>query len=122
MGRTVDDYVGSLAGWQAETVRTLRGTIMAVGGLSESVKWGHPVYEADGPVCLLKAHKSHVTLGFWRGAEMRDLHDRLEPHGSFLMASIKLQGSDAIDAARVGRLVAAGVALNRLKGDPTKAV
>lgn len=118
MGKSVDDYIAGLSGWRAETVEHLRRDILAVGLTSEAFKWGHPIYESDGPVCLIQAHKAHVTFGFWRGAEMQDLAPRLVPHGSFLMASIKLSAEDRIAAAAVRDLVERGVALNRSKGSP----
>ena len=120
MAKTVDEYVAGLSGWQAEAVAALRRDILAAGGVTEAFKWGHPVYEAGGPVCLVKAHKAHVTFALWRGAEMTALEPRLEPSGSFQMASIKLDRPGQIGADQVGRLVAAGIALNREKGDPLK--
>jgi hypothetical protein len=120
MGRTVDDYVGALSGWQALTTAALRRDILAATGVAETLKWNHPVYVSEGPVCLIQAHKAHVSLGFWRGAEMLALDGRLVPQGSFLMASIKLGATDKMDPDQVRRLVEAGVALNREKGDPLK--
>lgn len=121
MAKTVDDYLAGLSGWQAQTVAALRREISATGEVAEILKWGHPVWEAGGPVCLVQAHKAHVTLGFWRGQEMLELDPRLKPGGSFKMASIKLTAADQIEAGQVRRLVARGVALNREKGDPLKA-
>jgi len=121
MAKTVDEYIAALSGWQAQAAAELRRGILAAGGVTEAFKWGHPVYEAGGPVALFKAHKAHVTFGLWRGAEMTELDARLEPSGSFRMASIKLQEAGGIGTDEVTRLVAAGIALNREKGDPTKA-
>ncbi|GLS31172.1 hypothetical protein SAMN04488498_1215 [Mesorhizobium albiziae] len=120
MSKKVDDYIAGLSGWQAAVAAMLRREILATGAVSEDFKWGHPIYEAGGAVALFKAHKAHVTLGFWRGAEMTDLDARLEPSGSFKMASITLKGPGEIDGADIGKLVAAGVALNRERGDPMK--
>lgn len=120
MGSKVDEYVAGLSGWQAEAVSALRRDILAAGGVTESFKWGHPVYEAGGPVCLVRAHKGHVTFGLWRGAQMKELDARLEEGGSFRMASIKLRAPGEIGGEQVRRLVAAGVALNREHGDPLK--
>jgi len=68
---------------------------------------GHPVYEAGGPVCLFKAQKDHVTLGFWRGADMTGLEPRLVPHGGFQMASIKITKPGEIEDADIAPWVAA---------------
>lgn len=120
MANKVDDYLAGLAGWQAEVAAALRRAILAAGGVTEDFKWGHPVYEAGGPVCLFKAHKDHVTLGFWRGADMTALEPRLVPHGGFQMASIKVTRPGEIGDAEIARLVASGIKLNREKGDPLK--
>ncbi|MGO4449191.1 DUF1801 domain-containing protein [Phyllobacterium sp. TAF24] len=120
MAKTVDDYIAGLGGWQAEAVVALRRDILSVEGITETFKWGHPVYESNGPVCLFKAHKSHVAFSLWRGAEMKSLEPKLDESGSFLMASLKLQGPGEIKTAIVRKLVTAGVALNAEKGDPTK--
>lgn len=117
MGKTVDDFVAALTGWQARAVQDLRRDILAA-GTTEALKWGHPVYQSDGPVCLIQSHKAHVTFGFWRGAEMLSLDPRLVPHGSFEMASIKLTAEGQITAEQVKALVEHGMALNRQKGDP----
>jgi len=122
MTKTVDEYVAALAGWRAVVVTELRRNILDAGNVTEAFKWGHPVYEASGPVCLIKAHSGHVTFGFWRGALMADLDARLVPHGGFEMASIKLKGPGEIAAADVKRLVLAGVALNLERGNPLRLV
>jgi hypothetical protein len=118
MAKTVDEYIAGLGGWQADLAKGLQRDILAAGGVSEAFKWGHPVYEAGGPVVLFKAHKAHVTLGFWRGQEMAALDPRLEANGSFHMASIKLEEGDAISGAEIAALVKRGIALNAEKGDP----
>lgn len=118
--RNVDDQIAGLTSWQGATVATLQREILAAGEVAETFKWGHPLWEAGGPICLVKAQKAHVTFGFWRGHEMAGLDPRLEPGGSFKMASIKLTGPGQITPDQVGRLVAAGIALNREKGDPLK--
>ncbi len=119
MANKVDDYIARLDGWQAQVAAELRQQILAVGGVAETFKWGQPVYESgQGPVCLIKAHKGHVTFGLWRGQQMADPDKRLIPMGSFKMADIKLKGPGEISAAEVRRLVEAGISLNEQHGDP----
>ncbi len=120
MAGKVEDYIAGLSGWQRDVVVALRQSILLAGGVEEVLKWGHPVYLAGGPVCLVKAFPGHVTLGFWRGADMRDLDDRLAPHGRYDMASFRLTGPRQLNDAEIAALVARGIALNREKGDPTK--
>ena len=120
MTKTVDQYVSGLKGWQADVGRQLRKIILgAAPELRESIKWAEPVYESNGPVCHFKAHKNHVTFGFWRGAELRKLSERLESSGS-KMAHIKITSANDVLPRDFAALVTAAVELNRSKGDPTK--
>ncbi|MBD9621643.1 DUF1801 domain-containing protein [Ensifer sp. ENS06] len=122
MTKTVNDYIAGLSGVPADVAKRLHGALLATGALTDAVKWGHPIYEAGGAVCLLKGAKDYVTFGFWRGAEMLDLDARLEKGGGKGdMAYIRLRTTDDVDDAQVARLVARGIELNRLKGDPMKA-
>lgn len=120
MSEKVDAYITGLDGWQVETARFLRSEILAAGELSEDFKWGHPMWSAGGAVCLVRGFKSYLALAFWRGAQMIDLDPRLEPSGSFKMATIKLTGPGQVTAEQVRRLVPAAIALNREHGDPMK--
>lgn len=121
MSKTVNDYIAGLSGTPADVATALHDAILAAGGTKDSVKWGHPIYEAGGPVCLVKAAKDHVTLGFWRGADMLDLDPRLaKGGGKGDMAFIKVKAVAEIEQAQVTRLVARGIALNAEKGDPFK--
>ncbi|MGE6783414.1 DUF1801 domain-containing protein [Ensifer adhaerens] len=121
MTKTVDDYIAGLSGVPADVAKRLHAALMAAGGLTDAVKWGHPIYEAGGPICLLKGAKDHVTFGFWRGGEMLDLDPRLEKGGGKGdMAYIRLRATYDVDDAQVTRLVAKAIELNRLKGDPMK--
>ena len=119
MVTSVDDYVAGLAGWQAEAVAELRAHLLAVDGLAEVWKWAEPVYEHGGPVCWIKAHKAHVTFGFWRGAALRDLDPRLQTSGA-KMAHIKLTAPGQVTADEVRRLADAGARLNAELGNPAR--
>jgi hypothetical protein len=117
----VDEYIARLDGWQAEAAKTIRTAILGASpGLIETWKWSQPVYEVTGPVCWLKAHKAHITVGFWRGVELQSVEPRLETSGK-KMAHMKIRSGEKIDSAAIQRLVQAGVALNPHKGNPAKA-
>jgi hypothetical protein len=117
----IDDYIAGLTGWQAEVAAALRKEVLAVGGITETFKWGQPVFESEyGPVCLIKANKANIGFGFWRGQQMAELDARFAPVGNFKMADIKLKGPGEIGSAEVRRLVDAGIRLNQQHGDPLK--
>jgi len=118
--RTVDAYVASLSGWQADVVRDLRQLVRsAAPSAAESIKWAQPVYEVNGPFCYIRAFKSHVNLGFWRGAELEDPEELIQTGGE-KMGHVKITSPDAVKPAAFTQLVKSAVALNFTKGDPTK--
>jgi hypothetical protein len=91
-------------------------------GLEETVKWGHLVYAANGPVLLIRAEDERVLFGFWRGRRLRAIEPRLQPGGKYEMATIELREGMTIKPAAATRLAREAVALNRALGDPTKVV
>ncbi|WP_372017927.1 DUF1801 domain-containing protein [Pseudoxanthomonas sp. 10H] len=112
-------YLATLGGWQAGCVRALRQAVLDAATLEERIRWGHLVYAANGPVCLIRAEPARVLFGFWRGQRLRAIEPRLKPGGKYEMATLELGAGDAI-AATVGRaLVTEAVALNASLGDPT---
>ena len=64
-GRAIDEksdgasspaqYVASLRGWQAATVRRLRAAVRASATVEEKIKWGNLVYFSNGPVIVIRA-------------------------------------------------------------------
>ncbi|GAA3780633.1 DUF1801 domain-containing protein [Streptomyces phyllanthi] len=83
-----------------KTRRVIDSTLPEATG---AVWHGHPTWslgEKPGqtPVCLLKAYKSYVTFGLWRGQDVTDSSGRLVP-GARRMASVKLRTVDDVDPA-----------------------
>ena len=116
----VDAYVAALPVAQQEVANRLRRLIAdAAPSARESIKWAQPVYEEKGPFAYFKAHRGHVTLGFWRGVELDGGRGVLESSGS-RMAHVKLIAVGEIDEPLVRGLVKKAVVLNREKGDPTR--
>jgi len=112
-------YVDSLDGWQRAYVQALRAASLAAAPLAESIKWGHLVYHANGPVLLIRAEPARVLFGFWRGKRLRDIEPRLRPGGKYEMATLELNESTPLEQETVDRLVREAVALNAALGDPT---
>jgi hypothetical protein len=119
--KTVDDYIASLNGWQADAVAALRRLIReAAPDAVESIKWAQPVYEDNGPFCYIKAFKSHVNFGFWRGVDIPDPQGLLQGSGD-KMRHVRLTRVEDIQTDAFRDMVRSAVRLNRTKGDPTKA-
>ena len=86
----------------------------------EVVKWGHLVYLAHGPAVLIRAEKTRVLLGFWRGQRLCAIEPRLKPGGKYEMATLVLHEETAVDPTKIDGLVRKAVSLNKALGNPTK--
>jgi hypothetical protein len=118
-GMTVDAYVVGFRDWRGEALSALRKLIReAAPDAVESIKWGQPVYELNGPFAHIKAHKNHVNFGFWRGAELTDPTGILKGTGS-RMRHVELRSLADINTAILQAMVRTAVEMNRIKGDPT---
>jgi hypothetical protein len=119
-GVTVAAYVAGFRDWRGEVLSTLRRLIHeAAPDVTESIKWGQPVFDVHGPFAHMKAFRSHVNLGFWRGAELIDPKGILKGIGS-RMRHVELRSPADIDAPTLQAMVRTAVALNHAKGDPTQ--
>ena len=100
-GMPVDRWIQlKCDGWRSIAVRKILGLVTeAVPDAVLSVKWGQPVYELSGPFAFVKAASAHVTLGFWRGAELRAYCDLLE--GGDVMRHIKIRSVAALETIDV---------------------
>jgi len=121
MAKTVDQYVGSLESDKAEILERLRTIVKeAAPDATELVKWGQPVYEDEnGPFCFIKSFRDHVNFGFWRGVDMEDPKSLLVGKGD-KMRHVKVASVDEIDADAFALFVDQAVALNEMKGNPTR--
>lgn len=117
-----DAYVRALDGWRRDCVETLRAAVAKEKALEETVKWGHLVYAANGPVLLIRVEDERVLFGFWRGQRLREIEPRLKPGGKYEMATLEIREGMTIKPAVAARLAREAAALNRTIGDPTKVV
>ena len=117
--KTVDEYVAGLAGWQAEAVTAIRQLVReAAPKATEAYKWAQPVYEANGPFAWIKAYKSYINFGFWRGAQLTDPKGLLLGDGD-RMRHVKITSLADVNAPALKRFVKEAVKLKQEKGNPT---
>lgn len=110
---SIDEYIRGLEDWQADLVTRLRGIIKdAVPGVNESMKWGRPFFERNGPICYIVAHSKWVNFGFWRGVKLQDPKELLEGTGEE-KRHIKLKTPEQIDKGAFMELLRQAVKLNR---------
>jgi hypothetical protein len=114
-----DAYVASLSGWRRDYVEALRSAVVGAASLQETIKWGHLVYLANGPVLLIRAQSDRVLFGFWRGQRLRGIEPRLKPGGKYEMATLELVEGTPLERSTVVELVKQAVALNVAEGNPT---
>ena len=121
-GVTVDVFQNAQPMPQRAIIAALRETVKTtVPDAIESIKWGQPVFELNGPIVFIRSARAHVTFGFWRGAELEAQgFIGLEGDGD-RMRHLKIASLDEIDHDTIGRLVDAAAELNRVHGDPTRA-
>jgi hypothetical protein len=77
------------------------------------------VFSANGPFAFIKPAKNHVTIGFWRGADLDDPRGLLEGNG-VRMKHLKIPAPGTFDRAVLTAFVKQAVTLNAQKGDPTR--
>jgi uncharacterized protein YdeI (YjbR/CyaY-like superfamily) len=71
----IDDYINSRAPFAKEIVALLRKLIhVADSEIMEDFKWNVPVFSKKKLVCGLAAFQKHVSITFFKGAEMNDKH------------------------------------------------
>lgn len=84
-----------------------------------SIKRTEPVFESDGPFAYIKAFRSSVNLGLWRGAELDDPDGLLEGNGD-RMRHVRLTSVDDIRDDAFEAFVRRAVQLNRERGNPAR--
>lgn len=101
-----NDWFEAAPEGQRPILDALRALILSAGpGVMEEFKWGRPVYKtASGLFCYLHRTKNYVTLGFHRGAALKDPKNLLEGDGK-AMRHIKLTTIAAAQDAAVRQLV-----------------
>lgn len=116
-----DEYVAGLSGWQRALVEKLRETVTAAGDVAEAVKWGHLVYESNGPLLLIRAEDERVLFGFWRGKRLQKIEPKLKASGKYEMATLILLEGMNVSTAVARRLTKEAIKLNASLGDPRAA-
>ncbi|WEK21115.1 MAG: YdeI/OmpD-associated family protein [Candidatus Pedobacter colombiensis] len=69
----VDAYIAKSADFAQPILKHLRMLVhQASHEITETIKWGFPVFDYKGIVCNMAAFKAHCAFGFWKGALLPD--------------------------------------------------
>lgn len=118
--KTVDEYAEKMSAEHRAILAELRKMIKSIAPkATETIKWAQPVYEYGGPLIFIRDAKNHVTIGFWRGAQLDDPHGLLTGDGD-KMKHVKIASIDEINKKALTAYVKQALKLNRELGDPTK--
>lgn len=105
--KTVDDYLARHPEWETALVR-LRALILST-GLTETIKWGAPVYTLDNKnIVGIGAFKNYAGLWFFQGALLEDKKKILVNAGegtAKAMRQLRFESEDEIDEVLVKRYV-----------------
>lgn len=97
MSTTVDEWISQAPEAQRAQLQELRVIILSLApDATEALKWGQPCYTRKALFCYLQRAKTHVTLGFQKGALMSDPGKRLQGDGK-QMRHVRFGPSEAID-------------------------
>ena len=69
----VDAYIEKAAPFAQPILKHLRQLVHSVSPLlTETMKWGFPFFDCNGPVCQMAAFKEHMGFGFWKQRQLND--------------------------------------------------
>lgn len=67
----IDEYIQKNQDWKGELIRQTRNLILETDStIQEEWKWNSPVWSKNGMLCSIGAFKKHVSLTFFRGADL----------------------------------------------------
>ncbi|HYF14576.1 MAG TPA: DUF1801 domain-containing protein [Phycisphaerales bacterium] len=97
----VNEWFAALPKGQGPALAAVRKMVLASSkGVDEEMKWGRPCYSSGsaGLFCYLHSTRNHGTLGFHKGASLKDPKALLEGAGKE-MRHIKIKSMGDVDAA-----------------------
>ena len=75
--KRVDAYIARSPDFAKPILTHVRDAIhTACPDVSETIKWGMPAFDYQGPMCGMAAFKAHATFGFWKSSLVFGKNDR----------------------------------------------
>ena len=73
----IDAYIKGRAPFAQPILKHLRAVVHeACPDVVETIKWGMPAFEYEGPLCSIAAFKAHAAFGLWKGGLILDSRGR----------------------------------------------
>lgn len=119
---SVEAYIASASEFARPICTKLREIVhKAAPKLEEGIKWGSPNYKGNGLVCSIGAFKEHVTLYFFRGAELENVAGLLQyGEGNATSRSVKFASLGEVKAKPLTALVKQAAELDAKGKVPAK--
>ena len=77
--KEIDAYIKKSAPFALPILEHLRELVhTACPDVKESIKWGMPFFDYQGPLCNMAAFKQHAVFGFWKGKLLQDPKNYLQ--------------------------------------------
>lgn len=91
----VTAYIAAAEPFARPILKHLRGLFhRADPRLEETIKWGAPFFELEGIVGSISSFQRHVSLGFWKGDQLRDPQRVFDKVGRTQMAMARFERVD----------------------------
>jgi len=114
----IDQYIGSLPGWQQDICRKVRDLVHAADpDVNETIKrTRQPYFTLDGNICALLAAKDHVNVFIYDPIAADPEGIINQGHGNLTARAIQVRQGDVIDERALVNLFRAVIANNRAGG------
>jgi uncharacterized protein YdeI (YjbR/CyaY-like superfamily) len=101
--KRIDAYIAKAAPFAQPILEHLRALVhKAVPQVTETVKWGMPFFEHEGPLCNMAAFKQHCAFGFWKASLLKDSHGLLQQMEKSAMGHLgQIRGLEDLPADKV---------------------
>lgn len=108
----VESYITSVDSKLQPIVVMLRELIRNVSGeLKEELKWNVPTYSMNKNICSIMAHKKHVNLQIFRGAELENTEALLGTGKA--MRHLKFETMNDVEVATVSEIIKQALVIDR---------
>jgi hypothetical protein len=77
----ITEYIQKNPNWKGKIIHKVRELILQTEpNIQEEWKWNSPVWSLNGMVCSIGAFKKHVSLTFFKGADLEKQTDLFNSH------------------------------------------